>query len=53
MRKREGVDVREGEGEDGLEDLDSWLINTDDPTEKDDEDGDGDDEGVKDRKSVV
>ena len=47
MRKREGVDVREGEGEDGLEDLDSWLINTDDPTEKDDEDGDGDDEGVK------
>ena len=45
MRKRGGVDVRVGEGEGGSEDLDSWLINTDDPTEKDDEDGDV--EGVK------
>ena len=50
MRKREGVDVREGsdtgegEGEGGSEDL---VIDTDDPTEKDDEDGDGNDEGVK------
>jgi hypothetical protein len=53
LRKREGVDVREGsdtgegDGEGGSEDLDSWFINMDDPTEKGDEDGDGDDEGVK------
>ena len=50
MRKRKvrkGSDTGEGEGEGGSEDLDSWLINTDDPTEKDDEDGDGDDEGVE------
>ena len=53
MKKREGVDVREGsdtgegEGEGGSEDLDSGFIDADDPTEKDDEEGDGDDGGVK------
>lgn len=44
---KEGSDTGEGEGEGGSEGLDSGFVDMDDPTEKDDEREDEDDEGKR------